>query len=930
MTSATLAVGRWLPFLRWLPAVRERATLRADLEAGLIGAVLILPQAIALASLAGMPPEYGIYASIFPVIVAALFGSSYHALSGPNTAVCVLIAASVAPFASPATDAYIGYVLALTLMAGLIQFGFGLLGRGGLLDFVSPTVISAIVLAVALIIIVSSGAGLLGVLANAEESFAVRLYQLVHDVPRANLHAVAVGGMTVLTGLVARRFLRRYALVLAVFAGSLVAVGLNLALGPATTELELLGHLSLSLLPFSVPQVNNDSMQVLKGLLVSAFSIAFLGILQTVVIARALAAKSGQYVNTNQEIIGQGLANIVAPFLTSFAGSGSFNRSAAHYAAGARTPMAAVYASLLLGAIVLAAAPLIAYMPMAAVAGALILVGIGLIDTAEIRRVLGSRHEALVFVLTFAAALAFGLNAAVFAGLLASAAIYLRSSAAPRVTVEEHSASDGRTVQAVAIEGSLFFGAVRHVERALAALDAARPAGTILLLRTDKLSYVDVPGAATLVAALQRWRQRGEAAYVYVEREPARATLTRAGLARAGGDECMILRDRGHAMKDILWPAAVASAPSASTPALSEENTMQNLAQRLKATKLFAPLSVEALAALLAAAESRHARAGELVLDGRAPMQHHLVLLAGELVASRRWTGADGVEHTHRRTIRASDDSHGLLSAASRGLEVRALTAADCLFVDADRVDELLGWMQKLAQPAGGDSHFAERARLVKQVSVFRQLPPESLRAVFEGMRPRPVQAGETVVRQGEPGDCYYLIESGEAEVWRQDALSDETVRAASLGPGDAFGEEALLQGGFRNATVRMTTPGLLLVLAKNDFDALVRPSLVEEIAAEPAQALVREGKARWLDCRYDMEYEESRLPNAQLITLDHLREEMHRLDPDATYVVYCRSGRRSVAAAFLLRERNIRALSLIGGIRDWPYAVDSAPIGAG
>ena len=143
---------RLFPFLSWLPDINS-STTRPDLEAGFVSAILILPQAVALATLAGMPPEYGIYTSIIPVIIASVWGSSWHTLSGPNTAVCVLIAFSVAPFASVGTDEYIGYVLSLTLMAGLIQLATGWLKLGALLDFISYTVISAIILAVALIIL---------------------------------------------------------------------------------------------------------------------------------------------------------------------------------------------------------------------------------------------------------------------------------------------------------------------------------------------------------------------------------------------------------------------------------------------------------------------------------------------------------------------------------------------------------------------------------------------------------------------------------------------------------------------------------------------------------------------------------------------------------------------------------------------------------
>ena len=148
------------------------------------------------------------------------------------------------------------------------------------------------------------------------------------------------------------------------------------------------------------------------------------------------------------------------------------------------------------------------------------------------------------------------------------------------------------------------------------------------------------------------------------------------------------------------------------------------------------------------------------------------------------------------------------------------------------------------------------------------------------------------------------------------------------LGETDAFGEEALLLDGNRTATVKMVSPGRLLVLGKADFDGLLKPSMVEQIDAAQANDLLARGAASLLDCRYPMEFEESRIPGARLVPLDRLRRQgVFTLDPEPLYIVYCRSGRRSSAAAFLLQERGMRALSLAGGIRDWPYAVDASPL---
>lgn len=921
--------GRFLPFLQWLPALK-RDTIRPDIEAGFIGAILILPQAIALATLAGMPPEYGIYASIFPVVVASFWGSSRHALSGPNTAVCVLIAYSVAPFASVGNEYYIGYVLALTLMVGVIQFALGVLKLGSMLDFISQTVIAAIVLAVALIIIVSAGGAFLGVLSNPGEPFAVKLYQLVHDIPRANGYAAAVAATTVLVGLAARRRWRRYALVIAVAAGLLSSGLLNWLHGAATTDLELIGNLSISLLPFSAPLFDLQSMQVLLELVASAFAIAFLGLMQTVVIARSIAEKSGQLIDTNQEIIGQGLSNIVAPFLSSFAGSGSFNRSAAHYDAGARTPMAAVYAAIFLALVVFAGAAVIAFIPMAAVAGALVLVGIGLIDLRGVREITRTRQEQVIFAVTFVVALGIGLNAGVFTGLLLSLLVYLRYASTPNIVIEKHTARDGRPVTSITIDGNLFFGSVRHVERALAALGEADERN-LFLLRTDHLTYLDVPGAAMLAAEAKKRRAKGDEVYIYVTRSNVLKVLETSGLLKSFGEARIIRQGLDHPMKDLLYPgrqAGAGSTPQARAAQTTGEETMDALAKRLRTAGHLGPLSTAQLVRLLEQARMTTARAGEIILKENESMHDHLLLLEGELEAQRVWSvpGSNDQSYTWVLDPASAEEGFAFLGASAR-VRARAITNIRYLPINADNVDELVGWSQQFAKEQENDPELKRRMGLIKQVRIFHHVPLENVITAFGRMSPREVQAGETIITQGEEGDCYYLIDDGEAEVIRTDPFTDETCCMGTMGSGDAFGEEALLQGGYRNATINMITPGRLLMLDKANFEELLTPSVVEEVLPERALAMVNNGEACWLDCRYDMEYEESRIPGTLFAPLDRLRAESQHLDPDETYIVYCRSGRRSKAAAFLLRERHINALSLTGGIKGWPYEVDASPL---
>lgn len=358
---------------------------------------------------------------------------------------------------------------------------------------------------------------------------------------------------------------------------------------------------------------------------------------------------------------------------------------------------------------------------------------------------------------------------------------------------------------------------------------------------------------------------------------------------------------------------------------------MEALAERLRTTRLLGSLSTRQLTGLLEQNGISTAHAGEIIVPprGDSVIQDHVILLEGELEVRRAWSVVGGNDQSHTWTAKPGEkDNSFVFLGAAHNIRARALTDIRYIRIDADTLDVLLGWIQQFADGMKNDPEIKRRMGLVKRITIFHQVPIENALEIFKRMYTKTVQAGETIITQNEKGDCYYLIDRGEAEVMQADPITNEISCVNKLGPGDAFGEEALLQDSNRNATVVMKTPGTLLVLKKDDFDVLIKSNLVDEISADQALEMVTQGEARWLDCRYDMEYEESRIPCATLISLDRLRWYVHRLDPEVTYIVYCRSGRRSKAAAFLLRERNIKAMSLTGGIRDWPYEIDASPVG--
>jgi len=358
---------------------------------------------------------------------------------------------------------------------------------------------------------------------------------------------------------------------------------------------------------------------------------------------------------------------------------------------------------------------------------------------------------------------------------------------------------------------------------------------------------------------------------------------------------------------------------------------MKTIANRLRSTRLFGALSPRQLMSLLEECETHFSAAGDILVKKEDQLHNHLVVIEGTLEAQRTWTTAEDKEESYTWTLTPKDidGAFVFLSASTRQVRVRAVTDVRYIEINADRADEYISWVQCVSEEIGDDPLLQSRMELVSHVSVFSHLPLHNITRALKSFESRAVDAHETIVTQGDKGTAYYIIEDGQASVIRTDPFTDETETVATLGPGDAFGEEALLQGGFRNATIAMITPGSLLVMKKQDFDELVEPDMAEEIEAGDAQVQLSDHKVTLIDCRYDIEFEESRIPGATHIALDRLRWDIHKLDPDADYIVYCRSGRRSLAAAFLLRERNISARSLKGGIKNWPYAVDTNPLDA-
>lgn len=546
------------PGARWFEWWRDvsATTLRADLLAGLLGAVLVLPQAIAFAALAGLPPQMGLYTAVVPCIVAALAGSSRHVASGPTNANSLALGAVLAPLAMMGSDEFVRLALAATLGVGLMQTAVALLRLGRLAHFISPSV-------------------LLGFTSGAAVLIAWHALSDLAGVPRRTIPglqaaiqpaAVAVGLGTLAAALLLRHLWRRGPhMLLALAAGTALAWWLAQRQGLALAQV---GELPGGALPaFALPDLHWADVPRLAGITL-ALTIIALG--QSIAIARAVAARSGQVVDANRECLGQGLSNLAGPFFGAFVSCGSLNRSLPNYEAGAVTPLASVFAAVWLVLAVALAGPLVALVPMAGIGGLLLLVAWNLVDRAAWRRTWTlDRREAAIAGVTFVATLFVRLEIAVLAGVALSLVAYLYRSSRPalrsmgfdrqgagRPFVVVDGAPEGALpecpqLKLLRMEGSIWFGAAEHVAAHLRALRAGPEPQRHLLVMGKSMNFIDLAGADLWDDERIRRRELGGDLYFHRPRPQVVETWQRTGfLNRLGADH--VFPDKHTAIATIV------------------------------------------------------------------------------------------------------------------------------------------------------------------------------------------------------------------------------------------------------------------------------------------------------------------------------------------------------------------------------------------
>ncbi|WP_347919219.1 SulP family inorganic anion transporter [Paracoccus marcusii] len=535
------ALPRLSPHRPWHAEVTP-GSLRKDAFAGLTGAAIVLPQGVAFALIAGLPPEFGLFSAIVITVVAALWGSSRVMVSGPTTAISALVFATLSAFAAAGTPQFIALAITLTLMVGLMQLVAGLAGLGALIAFVSHSVIVGFTAAAAVLIAVSQLPAIVGVTTAGGGGVLERLAHLLPELEALHWPALAIGTLTLASVALIQRIDRRLpAFVLALGLGSLAA---QLPIWPSG-QISFFAPLTSTLPALTAPSLD---LALWGQLLPGAAAVAFVGLLEAISIGKSFAARRGERYDSNQELVGQGLSNIVGSFAHCYAGSGSFTRSGVNMESGAQTPLAAVFASGFLLAALLVVGPLLRFVPVPAMAAVILYVAWRLIDLAEIRHIAqGGGSEVLILLATFLTGIFSELDFAIMVGVVVSLVVFLRASAQPLVAVGAPTNVNGRRVirnaealnlpecpqiRMMRVEGPMFFASIEHIEREFDRIEARAPSRQTRILGLKGVNKIDLTGADFLTRCA---RAQGRDLHLIAGAAPTLRALDRFGVTRAIG-----------------------------------------------------------------------------------------------------------------------------------------------------------------------------------------------------------------------------------------------------------------------------------------------------------------------------------------------------------------------------------------------------------
>ena len=542
----------------------RRGFLRYDLMAGLTVAVVMLPQAIVFAFIAGMPPATGLYTAIIGSIVAALWGSSEHAQSGPTNTHSLLTLSVVMTVAAVGTPEFLAAAGLLTIMVGVFRLLVGVTRLGILTNFVSDSVIVGFTAGAGILIAVNQLPHLLGVHLERVSGFSHTLMQIAQHLPEVNIPTLMLGVGTILVILIMQRINEKLP---GPFIAMILAALVVTVLGLEQMGIAVIGELPRGLPPLA--KIPFTDWQLMGRLSTGALAVGAIGLVQTTSITRSISSVTRQRVDSNQEFVAQGLANIASGLFSGFLVTTSFNRSSLNLQSGARTQLAAAFSGLFVLAGMFIFAPYAAMIPRTALAGVLMVIAYRMVDIKEIRRLLhGGRGDALIMATTLISTLLFPLEYAVLVGITMSLIRYILRTSTPRVVpvlpdeshkhlIYQPDKPQCPQLAVIEVQGDLYFGAVNHVEEIIMENMRQHPDQRYLLLRMQNVQLIDISGIHMLEFLMDAYREEGGDMYLVKVRGPVYQRMLDLGFVAHLGEDHFLEEDEAisYIFYRVLDPA---------------------------------------------------------------------------------------------------------------------------------------------------------------------------------------------------------------------------------------------------------------------------------------------------------------------------------------------------------------------------------------
>jgi SulP family sulfate permease len=546
---------RLLPFTRWAGEWRDITVVRADVIAGITVALVLIPQSMAYAQLAGLPAYYGLYAAFIPPAVAAVFGSSRQLATGPVAMASLITAATLLPLASPGSSTYIGYAVLLALMVGVMRIAMGMLRLGALINFLSHPVVLGFANAAALIIASSQLHSIFGVSVMRGDYHYQTVWRIIVALAE-NIHwptfSMALLAMGIMVGMRYAVPKSPYVLIAAVIT-SLIAWA-----GGYTGE--VVGAIPAGLPALSVPRIESA---VLPKLFMGSLTITLIGLMEAMSIAKNIAAHTRQRLDINQELIGQGLANVVGSFFKVYPVSGSFSRSAVNFNSGAKTGFSSVVTSLVVMVVLLWCTPLLFYLPQATLAAIIIVAVISLIRIKPLITAWKiNPADAAIAVITFVTTLVFApaLHVGILTGISLSLIFYLYCTMRPRVAdlsrhpdgslrdADVYGLQHCQHISIIRFDGELYFGNCSYFEDKVLELVASKPDLKCVIIDSGGINNIDASGEEMLRAVVTRLNTSGIEVLFSRAKKQLTDTLERSGFVYQIGTD-RFFRWNQHALE---------------------------------------------------------------------------------------------------------------------------------------------------------------------------------------------------------------------------------------------------------------------------------------------------------------------------------------------------------------------------------------------